>query len=266
MGLRLGFYAVIVMVVLLATAGPGWFSQRDGTSGSTAIAAPLSDRCPPGHECGGDGGRFRDRFHDRFHDRHDDEDNGNDDEDNGNKDNGNGNGNGNGNNNNNGNDNGNNDNDDNDNNHDEDNQNDGGGGGQVALSQDNGCAQAFTSKAFTSSSGRISVQVFSTMSTNVRFSFADPIDAATVPATPGQKVDALLFRVSADNCGGGNLGSLPAEVNLGVRYSPVAANYKLAWLDPADNTWKPLPKQAADPGANYISATIMNTGYFVVYQ
>ena len=44
------------------------------------------------------------------------------------------------------------------------------------------------------------------------------------------------------------------------------ANCKLAWLDPADNTWKPLAKQAPDPAANYVSATIMNTGFFVVYQ
>ena len=110
------------------------------------------------------------------------------------------------------------------------------------------------------------------MSRNVHISIAKPIDPGSVPANPGQKVDALLFRVTADDCAGGGIGSLPVEVNLGVRYSDSdvgslnESNFKLAWLDPADNTWKSLQKQAPDPAANYVSATIVNTGYFVVYQ
>jgi hypothetical protein len=139
-------------------------------------------------------------------------------------------------------------------------------------SSGSGCAPAGSDTAIASADGRVTVRVFPTMSRNVGITIVNPIDPTSVPANPGQKVDALLFRVTADDCGGGAIAPLPAEVNLGVRYSDAdvgglnEANFKLAWLDPADNTWKPLPKQAADPAANYVSATIMNTGFFVVYQ
>jgi hypothetical protein len=142
----------------------------------------------------------------------------------------------------------------------------------AAPSSGSGCAPAGADTSIVSADGRITVHVFPTMSRNVQVTIATPVDPASVPASPGQKVDALLFRVTADDCGGGAIAPLPAEVNLGVHYSDAdvgglnEANFKLAWLDPADNTWKPLPKQAPDPGANYVSATIMNTGYFVVYQ
>jgi hypothetical protein len=232
MGLRLGFYALIAIVGFV-TAGLGLISK--GSHGQTtgqvsAIAAPLAD-----------------------------------------------NGNGNGNNNGNGNDNDDEDNDNNDN--DEDNQNEGDSGDPFAAlaasagaGADGGCAQAGTDRSFGSADGRIAVRVFPTMSRNVRITIANPIDPASVPANPGQKVDALLFRVTADDCGGGGIATLPAEVNLAVRYSDAdvgglnEASFKLAWLDPADNTWKPLAKQAPDPGANFVSATIQNTGVFVVYQ
>ncbi len=135
-----------------------------------------------------------------------------------------------------------------------------------------GCAPAGGETSIATADGRITVRVFPTMSRNVQITIAQPIDPASVPANPGQKVDALLFRVTADDCGGGVIAPLPAEVNLGVHYSDAdigglnEANFKLAWLDPADNTWKALQKQAPDPAANYVSATIMNTGFFVVYQ
>ena len=44
------------------------------------------------------------------------------------------------------------------------------------------------------------------------------------------------------------------------------ANFRLALLDPATDAWRDFEKQAPDPGANYISATIMEVGYITIYQ
>ena len=142
-----------------------------------------------------------------------------------------------------------------------------------------GCAPAGSDTSIASADGRVTVHVFPTMSRSLRFTIVTPVDPAAVPASPGQRVDGLVFQILADDCGDGTVGALspgpgllPAEVNLGVRYSDAdvgglnEANFKLAWLDSADNTWKPLAKQAPDPAANYVSATIQTTGYFVVYQ
>ena len=237
MGLRLGFYALIAIVGFV-TAGLGLISQGSQgqrTGQASAIAAPLAS------------------------------------------DNGNGNGNGNGNDN---------DDEDNDNNdNDEDNQNEGGGGGgggaQVAAapSPPQNCALAGHDTSIATPDGRITVHVFPTMSRNLRITIVNPVDPSAVPAAPGQRVDALVFQILADDCGEGTAGAispgaglLPAEVNLGVRYSDAdvgglnEANFKIAWLNPANNTWTPLAKQAPDPGANYVSATINSGGYFVVYQ
>jgi hypothetical protein len=88
---------------------------------------------------------------------------------------------------------------------------------------------------------------------------------------PGQRVDALLFELIAETCDGQPLATLPGEVNLGIRYTDgdaaglTEANFKLARLDRSDNSWKAVAKQAPDPGANYVSATIADLGYFVVH-
>jgi len=61
-------------------------------------------------------------------------------------------------------------------------------------------------------------------------------------------------------------------VNLGVHYSDGdaaglnEATFTLARLDTGANRWGPSMKQANDPPANYVSATITEMGYYVLYQ
>jgi hypothetical protein len=234
MGVRLGFYALI-FIVGFVTAGLGLISQ--GSQGqvpgqASAIAATLASN------------------------------NGNGDDD-----------------------------DDDDNDNDEDNQNEGdsgdpfaaqaassGGGASASGGSGGSCAPAGSDTVIGSADGRIAVHVFKTMPRSVRITIVTPVDPATVPAVQG-KVDALIFQILADDCGDHIIGAispgpgvLPAEVNLGVHYSDQdvgslnESKFALAWLDPETNTWKPLPKQAPDPGANYVSGTIFNTGIFVVHQ
>ena len=86
---------------------------------------------------------------------------------------------------------------------------------------------------------------------------------------PGQQVDALLFEITAQTCDGQPLTRLPVEVNLGIRYADGdtgglnEASFKIARVD--QGAWKDVEKQAPDPGANYVSATIVDPGYYVVH-
>ena len=131
------------------------------------------------------------------------------------------------------------------------------------------CSTPGQQLGFNSSDGKVSVTVYSNMPQGVRIRIRKPIDAGAVPAVPGQQVDALLFEVAAETCDGGPLARLPVEVNLGVRYTDGdvgglnEANFKIARVDAG--AWKAVDKQAPDAGANYVSATITDLGYFVVH-
>ncbi len=125
---------------------------------------------------------------------------------------------------------------------------------------------------FTSSDGRVSVRVFASMGQSVKITILSPVDAASVPPAPGQKVDNLLFQVIAEGCNGGPIPTLASEVNLGVHYTDGdasglnEANFTLARLDTSANQWRPAQKQANDPANNFVSATITEMGYYVLYQ
>ena len=77
-----------------------------------------------------------------------------------------------------------------------------------------------------------------------------------------------MFRVSASSCGGGGMGSLPGEGNLGVNYRGGVASgkdegrFKLMYWD--GQRWSEAPKQATDPGNNYTSATIQALGVYAL--
>jgi hypothetical protein len=64
----------------------------------------------------------------------------------------------------------------------------------------------------------------------------------------------------------------PAEVTLGIRYSNRDATgldpsrFVIGRLDMDTATWVPVERQANDPPANFISATIIRTGYYMVWD
>jgi hypothetical protein len=190
----------------------------------------------------------------------------------------NGNGNGNDNGNGNGNDNGNDVDDGDDNSNDNDFPNRpvtgpaSSGAGSAAAQR---CSTPGQEMVFTSNDGRVSVRVFSNMGSSVRISIRGPVDPASVPAVPGRLADQLIYEVIAENCGGGNLSSLPNEANLGVHYSDgdvaglTESSLKIAYLTnqgTPNAAWRDVDKQANDPPANYVSATITSLGYYSVHQ
>jgi len=150
-----------------------------------------------------------------------------------------------------------------------------GGGGGGSGAGPSACSTPGRESVFSSADGKVMVRVFANMSRSIRIVVDKPIDPATVPAVPGQKVDDLLFRIRAEDCNGGSVAPLPNEVNLGVHYTDGdvgglnESNFKIAWLDQSGGsagTWKDAQKQANDPPANYVSATITDIGYYVVHQ
>ena len=134
------------------------------------------------------------------------------------------------------------------------------------------CSTPGQEMSFQTADGRITVRVFGTMSQSIQFSIRFPIDPASVPPAPGPMVDTLLFQLIAETCDGSPLAVLPAEVNLGVRYTDAEAaglneaNFTLSRLDTSANQWRQVQKQAADPPNNYTSATITEMGFYVLHQ
>lgn len=134
------------------------------------------------------------------------------------------------------------------------------------------CSTPGQEMTFSSGDGRVQVKVFSSLTQAVRFSIRLPIDPASVPPAPGPVVGGLLFQLIAEGCDGTPIATLPAEVNLGVHYADADAaglneqNFKLARLDTSANQWRDAAKQAADPPANFTSATITEMGIYVLTQ
>jgi len=97
-------------------------------------------------------------------------------------------------------------------------------------------------------------------------------DARDLPPTPGPRVGRLAFEILAHLPDGPALRTLPAEAHLSARYSDDDSagldkgRLVLARLNTATGQWEPAPKAAADPRNNYVSATILDLGIFVIYQ
>lgn len=133
------------------------------------------------------------------------------------------------------------------------------------------CAPAGQRSTIVTADGRIAVVVFPTQPSDVRITIRTA-NLGPLPPEPGPRVGQFVFQILAEGCGGGALAALPAEVNLGVHYRErdasglTEAAFVLARLDLATNQWQPLTKQAADPGARFVSATIAEPGFYSLYQ
>jgi hypothetical protein len=92
------------------------------------------------------------------------------------------------------------------------------------------------------------------------------VDPASVPATPGPRLDELVFELRAqEGCDGSALSELPADANLGVSYRVPAdkPTVRIAFLD--GGAWVDVPT-VPDPSNPYVSATVRRTGVYTVYQ
>ncbi len=134
------------------------------------------------------------------------------------------------------------------------------------------CTTPGQDTVFTSHDDKMALRVFGSSSRPVQVVLYLVINAHTAPPPPGDLVGQLVYEVWASDCGANRMPELPAEVNLGIRYNSAdvggrdTSRFVIGRLDMNTATWVPVEKQANDPPASYISATITQTGYYMVWE
>jgi hypothetical protein len=97
---------------------------------------------------------------------------------------------------------------------------------------------------------------------------ADP--GALAPVS-GRLAGDLIFTVEAHDAAGRPLASLPAEVNLNVRYRSVDVagldeeRLEIVHLDPQARQWLPAPKAIRDVPGAFLAASITEPGAYAVH-
>jgi hypothetical protein len=137
---------------------------------------------------------------------------------------------------------------------------------------DPGCAQPSQSEVFTSRDGKVAVRVFGNRTAPVRIEILPVIDFLSAPLPPGNLVGLLAYEIRASHCDSTPLVQLPGEANLAIRYSDLEATglneqrFVIGRLNIADGKWYPLEKRANDPAGNVTTATISETGFYMVWE
>jgi hypothetical protein len=134
------------------------------------------------------------------------------------------------------------------------------------------CAEPGQETVFTSYDEKVAVRVFPSTPQPVRVEILQVIDFLSAPLPPGNLVGLLAYEIRASRCDSSPLAQFPAEVNLGIRYSEIEATgldesrFVIGRLDLTTGVWSPIEKRANDPSSNYVSATIIDTGFYMVWE
>jgi hypothetical protein len=110
------------------------------------------------------------------------------------------------------------------------------------------CAHPGQDTTFTSYDGKVNVKVFASTPEKVRVEILQVIDFLNAPLPPG------------------------AEVNLAIHYNDIEATgldesrFVIGKLDMATAVWNPMEKRANDPSSNVVTATIIETGFYMVWE
>jgi hypothetical protein len=137
---------------------------------------------------------------------------------------------------------------------------------------DPGCAQPGQDVVFSSRDGKATVRVFANRTAPVRVEILPIIDFLSAPLPPGNLVGLLAYEIRASHCDSTPLVQLPAEANLAIRYNALEATalneerFVIGRLNMADGKWYPVEKRANDPGNNVTTATISETGFYMVWE
>jgi len=119
--------------------------------------------------------------------------------------------------------------------------------------------------------GRVALKLFASLPRDLAI-IVRLADARELPPTPGQRVGRLAFELRAQLPDGTEIHTLPAEAHLSARYSDDESSgldknrLVLARLNTTTGQWETAPKLAVDPSNNYVSATIVDLGTYVIYQ
>ncbi len=117
---------------------------------------------------------------------------------------------------------------------------------------------------------RVALRMFSWMPSGIQVTIR-PVDATTLVGAPTGRVSDLAFIIEAKDAMGVPLTSLPAEVNLAIRYADSAVsnlnedNLTIARLNTTTNQWVAAPKLVKDAASNYVASSTSELGTYVVY-
>lgn len=134
------------------------------------------------------------------------------------------------------------------------------------------CARPGQDTTFTSWDGKVAVKVFASTPQPVRVEILQVIDFLSAPLPPGNLVGLLAYEVRASHCDTVPLATFPSEVNLGIRYNDIEATgldesrFVIGRLDMSTRVWQPVEKRANDPANNAVTATISETGFYMVWE
>jgi hypothetical protein len=134
------------------------------------------------------------------------------------------------------------------------------------------CARPGQDTVFTSRDNKVAVKVFASTPEQVRVEILQVIDFLNAPLPPGNLVGLLAYEIRASHCDTAPLATFPAEVNLGIRYSDIEATgldesrFVIGRLDMTAGVWRPLEKRANDTANNAVTATISETGFYMVWE
>jgi hypothetical protein len=133
------------------------------------------------------------------------------------------------------------------------------------------CSTPGQETVFTSRDEKVTVRVFGN-SRPVRIEIYQVIDFLSAPLPPGNLVGLLAYEIRASYCDTNPLLELPAEANLTIRYNDIEATgldesrFVIGHLDVPTGTWTPVEKRANDPASNVTTATIIQTGFYMVWE
>jgi len=134
------------------------------------------------------------------------------------------------------------------------------------------CAQPGQDVIFTSRDGKVTVRAFANRSVPVRVEILPVIDFLSAPLPPGNLVGLLAYEIRASHCDSTPLLQLPAEMNLQIRYSDLEATglneqrFVIGHLNIPEGKWYPMEKRANDTANNVTTATISDTGFYMVWE
>jgi hypothetical protein len=134
------------------------------------------------------------------------------------------------------------------------------------------CSTPGQDTAFTSFDRKVTVRIPGSSPRPVRVELFLVVNAYVGPQPPGTFVIPLVYEILGSDCDAGSLAAFPAEVALAIRYTDIEATgldesrFVIGRLDMASGTWVPLERGANDPAANVVTATIVETGYYMVWE
>jgi hypothetical protein len=134
------------------------------------------------------------------------------------------------------------------------------------------CSTPGQDTVFTSHDDKVTVRIFGNSPRPVRIEIYQVIDFLSAPLPPGNLVGLLAYEIRASYCDTNPLMQLPAEANLAIHYNDIEATgldesrFVIGHLDVPTGTWTPVEKRANDPNQNVTTATIIDTGFYMVWE